>query len=313
MKLCVCGTGGGNTGLPNCYPIFDVTKQAIFVEYRKADGSVNGLDLSALTYGVLDQTFLDSKVKDSNPLTRWYPSPELKNIVDERSDDITEEFEDGTSVFIQEGARTFEGMIIKGDPILLGNLQKWRCLEIGVYFIDKSGNLIGKQTRDGYLDPILIQKESFSPGLMKGTDTTIQKNRIRFTVSSFENDANLRMIEASKITADLLGVNGLIDVVAGTPSNITTTGFGVQLNTNFGGVTSKIPATGLELTDFQINEVSPTPGPVTITSVTESTTTPGLYTFVFPAATSGDVLEVSNASGVLDKNYDVAKFQVTIP
>jgi len=31
MELCVCGTGGGNTGLPSCYPIFDVTKQAIFV------------------------------------------------------------------------------------------------------------------------------------------------------------------------------------------------------------------------------------------------------------------------------------------
>lgn len=315
MELCVCSVGGGNLGTPSCFPIFDVTKQAILVEYKKADGSVNGIDLSTLTAGVLDQAFLDARVKDVDSSLRWYPTPEVKNITDERAEDITEEFEDGSAVFIQEGSRTFNGIIVKGDPVLVGNLKSWKCLNIGVYFIDKSGNLIGKQNRAGYLDPIQLQEESFSGGLVKGGDSTIQKARISFTVNTLEDDANLRMIESSKITANLLGVGGLVDVVATTVSAITTAGFTVQLDTNFGGVTSLIPAEGMLLADFQANELTPTPGAESIASVTESPTTPGEYAFVWTAPVgSGDVHEISNPSpGPLTKSFDLTAFTVTTP
>ena len=314
--ICNCSTGGGNTGTPSCYGVFDVTIQAILVEYFKADGSINGIDISTLSAGgtILDQTYLDSKVKNVNSNERWYPTPALKNIVDERADDITETFEDSTEIFIQEGARTFEGLIIKGDPIMLGALQAWRCVDAGVFLIDKSGNLIGDGSREGFLDPILLEQDSFRAGLIKGTDTTKQKDRIRFTVASTQNDANLRMIEAVSITAALIGVRGLIDVVASNVSNITATGFDVQLNTRYGGLTTPIPAEGMILTDFEINEVSPAPGPIAITSVTESAVTPGLYSFVIPAQTSGDLLRVTNPSvGPLSKNFDLNLFDVTIP
>lgn len=315
LEICVCGTGGGNLGTPSCFPIFDVTKQVILVEFNKADGSVNGIDLSTLTSGVLDQAFLDARVKDVDPRLRWYPTPEVKNIEDIRADDITEEFEDGTSVFIQEGPRAFNGVIVKGDPVLVGNLKKWRCLRIGAYFIDKSGNLIGKQDRPGFLDPILLQDESFSAGLVKGTDTTKQKARVSFIVSSLEDDANLNMVESSNITANLLGVSGLIDVNATAVTAISTAGFTVQLDTNFGGVTSLIPAQGMVLADFQANELTPTPGAEPIASVTESITTPGEYAFVWttPVA-SGDVHQISNPSpGPLTKNFDLNAFNVTTP
>lgn len=314
--VCDCSTGGGNTGAPTCFGVFDVTVQVILVNYLKPDGSINGIDISTLSAGgtVLSQADLDALVKDVNAKTRFYPTQPLKNVTDERADDITEEFEDTSSVFIQEGARTFTGLIIKGDPVQLGNLKTWRCSTSGVYFIDKSGNLIGDKSRDGFLDPVLLQDDSFSASLIKGTDTTKQKISISFIVSSLADDANLGMIEASSITANLKGVRGLIDVVAGTPSGVTTTEFTVQLNTNYGGCTNPIAAEGLELADFSMTEVSPTPGPIVITSVTESTTTPGLYTFVFPAQTSGDVLRISNPlTGPLSKNYDLGDFDVTIP
>lgn len=313
MALCKCNTGGGNTGLPSCYGVFDVSKQAILVEYLTSTGDINGIDLSTLAGGtVLDQAFLDSKIKDVNPRTRWYPTPELKNITDERSDDIVEEFEDSSSVFIQEGARSFEGMIVKGDPVLLGNLKSWRCLTIGVFFIDKSGNLIGKQTREGFLDPILLQDDSFSASLVKGTDTTKQKDVIKFDVSQLEDDADLRMIEAVSVTANLLGVGGLVDVVAGTPSNTSTTSFDVQLNTPFGGVTSPIPAEGMTVADFSIFN-NTTVLPVIPLTVVESTVTAGLYTITFAAQTLLDVLQVSNPTvGPLSKSYDLNTFQVTL-
>jgi hypothetical protein len=311
--LCACGTGGGNLGRPSCFPVFDVTKKAILVEYYKPDGAINGVELASLTAGKLDQTYLDARIKDVNGKTRWYPTPELKNITDERAEDITETFEDTSSVFIQEGARTFTGLIVKGDPVLLGNLQKWRCLTIGVFYIDKAGNLIGKQNREGFLDPILLQDQSFSAGLVKGTDPSVQKNQISFIVSQLENDADLRMIEAGEITANLISAGGLIDVTAGTPSNVSTTGFDVQLNTPFGGVTSPIPAEGLGLADFEVFN-NTTTASVTPISVTESTVTEGLYTFVIPAQTAGDELIVTNpAVSPLAKNFDLNKFTVTIP
>jgi hypothetical protein len=312
--LCSCDTGGGNLGRPSCYETFKVAKKLIFVEYYKPDGTVNGIQLSTLTGGVLDQTYLDARVKDVNPRTRWYPTPELKNVVNERADDITETFEDTTSNFIQEGARTFEGMALKGDPAFVGKMKQWRCLTSGVFVIDKNGNLRGSFKRAGYLDPIKLQDDSLSASLMTATDTTGEKTRIRYTVDSLEDDADLRMIETSSITADIKGVSGLVDVT-GTASNIATTGFDVQLNTPYGGITSPIPAEGMALADFEANEITPTPGAIAITSVTESVTVPGFYTFVFTVAqTSGDVIRISNpAVGPLSKSFDLNFFDVTIP
>jgi hypothetical protein len=295
--VCSCDTGGGNTGRPGCFGIFDVTVQVILVSYYKPDGSINGIDLSTLSSGgtILDQSDLDNLVRDINPKTRFYPTQNLKNITDERADDITEEFEDTSSVFIQEGARTFEGFIIKGDPVLLGNL-------------------IGDCSVDGFLNPVLIQDDSFSAGLVKGTDTTKQKIRLRFIVSQLFSDNDLGMIEAQSITAALKGVSGLVDVVSEAATGITTTEFTVQLNTKYGGKLSPIAAEGMELSDFSMAEITPTPGTIVITSVTESATTPGLYTFVFPAQTSADVLRISNPlTGPLSKNLDLANFDVTIP
>ena len=66
--------------------------------------------------------------------------------------------------------------------------------------------------------------------------------------------------------------------------------------------------------DFSGVEITPTPGAIVISSVTESVSIPGLYTFVIVAETSGDVLEIRNQTpGPLDKNFDIAPFQVTIP
>jgi hypothetical protein len=309
---CTCAIGGGNTGRPSCFPIFDVAKQIILLEYFKQDGTVNGIQLSTLVNGEVDQTFLDSKFRANSSRDRWYPTPELKNITNERADDIEEEFEDTSSVFIQEGARTFDGSILKGDPVLLGNLQKWRCLTVGIYIVDKQENLIGKMDRADWLDPIRLQDESFSPGFIFGTDTTKQKNRIRFKVSALEKDSNLRMIEGSKITGNLLGSGGLIDVFGGAFANTLVTAFDVQLNTGFGGVTSYTAAEGMAATDFSLfNET--TQLPVVILTVTESSSTPGLYTFTFAAQSLADELTVSNtATDPLPKRYDVVPFTGTL-
>lgn len=316
MALCACNSGGGNTGRPSCYEVFGTAKKLIFVEYLKPDGTVNGVDISTLTGGKLDQTFLDARTKDANPRTRWYPTPNLVSVTDERGDDITEEIDNTTTIFIEEGVRAFEGFTLKGDPVFVGAMNAWKCIEAGVFAIDNDGNLQGAETVDGLLYPVRLQAESLSASLIKASvaNSTSSKTRIKFAISNLEDDANLRMLEAVDITADLKNAEGLVDVVAGTPSSISATGFEVQLNTIYGGITNPIPAEGLATSDFAMVEISPTPGTVVITSVTESLITPGLYIFVIPTATSGDLLEVRNQTpGPLDKNFDINPFQITIP
>ena len=73
---CDCSRGGGNTGLPACFGVFDVTQNAIFVEYFKDDGTtINGIDISALSEGVLDQTFLDSKTLTDKKIKQIFGRP----------------------------------------------------------------------------------------------------------------------------------------------------------------------------------------------------------------------------------------------
>ena len=316
MALCACNSGGGNTGRPSCYEVFGTAKKLIFVEYLKPDGSVNSVDVSALSGGKLDQTFLDARTKDVNPRTRWYPTPPLFTVEDVRADDINEEIDTTTVIFIEEGVRTFEAFTLKGDPVFVGAMNAWKCISAGVFAIDNDGNLQGSETVDDFLYPVRLQPESLSASLVKAStaNSTSAKTRISFAVSNLEDDANLKMIEAVDITADLKNAEGLIDVVAETPTAISTTGFTVQLNTIYGGMTNPIPAEGMETADFSGVEISPTPGAITISSVTESVSIPGLYTFVIVAETSGDILEIRNLLvGPLDKNFDLNPFQVTIP
>lgn len=306
---CTCASGLGNTGVPSCQAVFDVTKQLIFVPYFKDDGTINGIDLGGLNE--IDQAYLDSRLRALDPDSRWYITPELKNVVDERGDDVQETFEDTTVAFIQEGPRTFTGITIGQSPVLKGQLDSFRCKVIGVYAVDKSGNLIGSNAREGFLDPVRLQEQTLSPKLVKGTDTTVQKVQIDFTVNQLEDDANLSYIGASNITGALLGANGLLDVVAEEATDISTTGFTVKLNTLFGGVLGKTPAEGLETADFSAYNVTDD-STVTLTSVTEGED--GEYVFVFPAATSADVIRISNKdSGDLTKGYDIETFTVTIP
>ena len=305
---CTCIVAHGNTGVPNCQAVFDVTKKAILLPYFKNDGTINGMDLTGLA--VIDQVYLDAKTQALSASDRWYPTPEMKNIEDVRAEDILESFEDGTSVFIQEGARTFLGLFVGQSPQFKGQLDKWRCETVGVYLIDKSGNLIGDNSRDGFLDPIKVQKDSISVGLQKGTDTTLQKVTFGFTVDQLMDDAKLSMISASNITASLSSVGGLIDASAINTTSITTTGFVLDMVTPYGGVISRTKALGLELADFKLYNATQSAA-IVATTVTEDE---GNYTFVIPAQNSADVINVTNKdSGTLDKGYDITAFNVTIP
>lgn len=311
--VCSCDTGGGNLGRPNCFPKSGVTQQIILTEYFKTDGTVNGILLSSLS-GVLDQAFLDTKFKATNPVERWFITPLIENIVDVREDDINQTFNSTNELFVRKGARKFEGMIPNGDPVLMGRLESWKCQTAGYYEVDIEGNLVGVLSTDGLsLNPIRIQDSSFSAGLVKATDTELAMDSIKFTVHQFEDDSSLSIIAADNITGVLKGARGLVDAIALAATGISATGFTVQINTLYGGSLAPIPAIGLLTADFSGVELSPTPGPAVITSVTESLVTAGEYVFVI-TSTSGDEFRYGNTlASTLGNIYDIVDFDVTIP
>lgn len=301
MSVCSCNVTLGNTGTPNCYPVMGVTKKAFIVPYYDDAGSVNRIDLSTLTF---DQTYLDGKINATDDSQRWFPLPEFKNVEDVKGDSLTESFNDGSVVFIQEGARTFNAVMLKQSSVFLGKLKEARCTEIGVFFVDQNGNFIGSQIEEGFLYPIKIDENTWNPVLMKSTDTTIQKIMLSFEFDRNELDENLRMITANSITADLLNSRGLLDVNAAY-SAISTTGFTATMTLDYGNVLDPLKFKGAVLADFTLyNET--TAASVVITSVTESSD--GVYDFVIPAQTSADVMTLT-----LSKNgYELYSSDVTV-
>ena len=287
--ICNCNAGLGNTGRPGCFPLASVAKKLILVSMKKSDGTANFVDTTAAPY---DQAFFDALINHADPTQRWYPTPELKNIVNERGDPITQSFEDGTSVKIQNGPRTFQSLAVGMTPEFLDKISANGCVDLGAYTIDKSRNLIGNGRDAGKLFPIRIDKNTWDTRLIDATDTTIQSVAINFEFSQIERDEDIRMITANNYAAgvDILELEGLLDVNV-TYSAITDVSFTATLKTCYGDHVNPIGVEGLIQTDFSIDEISPTPANVPILTFTE--VGDGVYDFTYAMQTSADVLRLT--------------------
>lgn len=266
--VCSCGTlGFSNTGTPGCQTIASVARKLIFVPYFNEAGDVNSIALSPAP--ALDKAWFDAKiVADADK--RWYPTPLIDNVVDERGDDITEGLDSGKEIFIQEGQRTFTGVMIKQSTTFLGKLKSMRCGSLGVFIIDKEGNLIGSINAAGdELQPIRVDENTFSPNLMKTTDTTVQKIQLKFTFSDIEADEDLKMILASEMSYDALLLKGLLDINSSATTGTAATGFTTALTLDYGSALNPKKVEGLTITDLIAYNVTDSAA-ITLDSVTES-------------------------------------------
>jgi hypothetical protein len=284
---CKCNVGLGNTGTPSCEPIATVAKKLVVVPTYDDSGVKNSITIG----DTLDDAYLTSKINAVDASQRWFPLPIMENVTQERADSITETSGSGKIAFIREGARSFFGEMWKQSPTFLGKLKEARCTDISVYVVDADGNVIGScPSDDGKLYPIAVDKDSWDVKMGSATDSTVQKVTLGFNWSDSEKDEYVSMITEDDYTFDVLNSKGLLDV-SSVNSNEALTGFTVNLNTAYGSKATPIKVKGLIITDFTLAELSPTPGAIVITSVTESAD--GVYDFVIPAATSADVLELT--------------------
>lgn len=297
--LCECGSSLGNTGLPNCQPIFSAGSKLIIVPTYDEDGNLNSVDPT----DTLNAAYFSALVNNTDGSIRWYPLPKMKNITDERGDAKYQEFDDGTKAFIQQGARPFAGFIAEGTPQLQGKIEGYRCSEISAYVVDINRNLIGKQSDDdGLLYPIKIDNDSWYCKFVKATSAgTISGVMVGFNWDIDEQDSDLRFISASNIDTNLLNLNGLIDATI-TVVSTGQTSMVFKVLTDAGEIGNPIRVKGLVAADFfdsvggtasRLYNVTDSAA-VTITALTEGTgTNAGQYTATYTSQTVSDVIRIT--------------------
>jgi len=305
---CKCDVGLGNTGTPSCQPIATVAKKLIVVPTYDSTGVKNSITIG----DTLNDAYLLAKINATDSSQRWFPLPLMENVTQERAETITEVSGSGAIARIREGIRTFSGEMWKQSPTFLGKLKAAQCVDISVFVIDTDGNILGScPSADGKIYPIAVDKNSWDAQMAFGTDSTVQKVVLSFQWSDNERDEYISMLTEDDYTFDVLNAKGLLDVTA-EYSAISTTAFTATLSTAYGSKANLVKVKGLVLGDFALAELSPTPGAVTITSVTESAD--GVYVVDYSGdpQTSADVLELT----ITKSGYDftlVTSNNITIP
>lgn len=292
MKSCKCeNLTLSNSGTPDCQSLMSYAEMPILVPKYGSDGEINRIDLS----DTLNQAYFTAKVNAADPRDRWYPFPRVKDAVSTKGESVFKTYTDNSKKKIRDGVRSWTMLFPEETPQLLKQMEAWGCNEFGLLIADKAKNLIGMENEAGFLDPILVDKDSWNPVLQFATGDDVQTIVLGFDIDLTQEDSNLNMILASEISpVNLLNLAGLLDVVS-TVSAITTTGFTVKLSTLFGTALNKITVKGLVEVDFVSSVTAATAkvrnqtdsADVTITS-TENPD--GTYAIAFTAQTSGDVL-----------------------
>jgi len=305
MAQCNCTISTwGNTGSPSCEILEGVTRGLIFVSMETSAGTANKITTGA----TLNKAYFDALINNSDPTARWYPVRNLENVEDVRAEAIYETPPSGYKYKIKDGVRSFKAMAMKKSFVFLSKLEQLGCNDIGVYRIDSNDNLIG--ITDGTdLYPVRLAKETIDFLKIMTKDNEHGKVQVSFDFDESENDSSLRILTSTTAGIKFSTLNGLLDVT-GVASDISTTGFTLTMTHDYGtfdGTDNKV--TDWVKADYELTEVTPTPGTAEITSVTE--TSDGVYVFVISEQTSADVLSLTQASGKL--GFELEAVTVTIP
>ena len=301
--FCSCATNAANTGAPSSQKVIAVGSKLIAVNLTADDGTLN----SIASTDTIDQTFLDGKLNNIDKTKRWYPIGEFVNVDENREDPNYEEFTDGQRAITRLGRKTWSGKLLSHYGRYLAKLETFFCQRFGIYSVDNCGNLVGEISADGTsLYPLPVNEKTWAAILASETFDAAGGINLSFDFKQALKDKNLRGIEASEMSVDLLKAEGLRDVTT-VLSSITTTGFTATLTLPFDEFLAAAPAaTGWVLADFDLYNVTDSAS-ITITSVTEGAD--GVYAFVIPTQDSADVLRLRSSKN----GFDMGDVSITIP
>lgn len=304
-----CNLSLANSG-SGCVPIIDEACQYDFIPTFKADNTRNFIDLTTDLNAAL-WTSLINAVSDE----RLRPSQIVHLVTDVRGDTITQDLGGGITTPIEEGVRTVTATMIgkTANAAVLGKYKDFSCATMSAFPIGKNGAMIGKIINGDLtkLYPLDIEDETFEAKFIKKSinNTTQQGIELVWTWATTERDEDLRQVLQSEMVDPIKGRKGLDDVNC-VITNITDTSFEITLTDDYGTPINPADVTGILASDMVLEELSPTPGAITILSADESPV--GKYTVTYATASSADVLKLTITKNGFDFTKVTAK-TITIP
>ena len=304
FEPCACGTGGTNTGQPNCVPTIERTAKLIFVPTFANDGTRNSINKSDFVNDLLPDSFIESKINETDSSKRWYVTPKINAVTDTRAEPVTFDV-DGIAKVIDQGVRTFVGSYYDklGSPAFAGALNSFSCIDMSYFEISVNGDLVGIDNGDEML-PIAIETGTLYAGVVRGTKTELNSVSLTFAVNELVRDENLIQIAAGMIDSTLLNKRGLIDVVGEALAAPVITATTVRIDTTFvyGSFNNLVPFEGLVVADLAAYNNTQSAS-ITVSSVTPVTGEAGQYDVVLAAgAISADEIQLSLSKSGFEMN-----------
>lgn len=286
--LCSCTSQYKNSGQPSCVgALIQAARKIILVPRYANDGTANKITVPA----TLNQAYFDALINNADRSLRWYPLPKFVNVEMAKAESTYETFNDGTKKLIQEGVRTFKGLLPAIQPQYLAVLKSGNCTDMAAYIIDKSGKLVGYSNgEENVLYPFPLNANTMNAIYMWATDST--GSNIDF---SFEFDVDMRDEYISQISGDdltsvnLLNLEGLVDAIKSQTSTGQTS-MVFKLYTEYGTVATPIAIEGLVAGDFALYNVTDS---LAITVLTATESPAGTYTLTYASQTVADVIRIT--------------------
>lgn len=243
-----CISGIANTGQA-CTELFKVLDYPMVQNTFDSAGNLNTINLET---AASDPTYIKGLINHIDPSKRLYPLPKMKNVDVKRESAMTKEWSDKTKSFIEQGIKTFTGIVIDQDgacPKMEGKLNELRGGDkLSVYKVDKSGTLGGAYVlgSENLMRGVQIEKGSIYAVLNDAIDTDVTQINFQFAFSQTEFDKDGIIFLQSENKCPMKNLVGLMDVtmtVVGTPSASQIV---VELNTDGGTQVNKTVVTGLD-------------------------------------------------------------------
>lgn len=294
MAICSCDYSLQNTGLPNCNYVLKYAIAAMLVPMRDGAGAANKIASGA----TVNDAYILAKFNDTDKTQRFYYLKNLKNAnIGTPAEPVYQTFDDNSKVKIDNGITSASFIFAASSPTFLSKMQSFECEQMGIYFIDKEGYIIGIASGNDLL-PIEIAQNSMNSQPTYGTPTTTYQITTTFDWAQSVDHGDVRAWE-NTVNWSSSTIASLLDVNSSIYSAVAATTMTLDLYYDYGAINNKLPVEGLLLADFTLyNETDA--ASVTITSVTESSTVAGRYVFVYPTQTSADVLTLTGSKNGFD-------------
>jgi len=303
----------GNLGIaPGAIDLKNIVR-GILLQTFADDGSRNVIDFTG-GEKTLTKVELELHLVDPDISKRWHLLPAFNDADLPKSDTVLDTAPDGTNFRVRDGIRSATIMMKAQDSGLLKGLTTGECggvAEWSVFFIDKCGVIVTEEVDLDIGRPLEIAKSTFDSIYHFANNTIVNDVTINFDIDKFFRDEDITPV-AVDADADILRAVGVVPVNMAI-SAITTTGFIATGTFDTGFLGDKALFTGAVAADFDLNELSPAPGTITITTVVETPALSGIYVFVIPTQDTDDVLELtSSATGVANK-FEMRAEEILIP